>query len=103
MNGMHKALSLIVVTLCFFGAGISAFAQGSNSGTIRGRVTDPNGASVSGASVKVTDLGTGIVRDLTTNSDGDYEAANIKSGKYSVKVADPNFTSSVTNMVVICS
>src|SRR6476660_9028553 len=59
MNGMHKALFLIVVTLCFFGAGIPVFAQGTNSGTIRGRVTDPNGASVTGASVKVTDLGTG--------------------------------------------
>lgn len=98
MNGIHKTLSSILIGLCFLCVAISVFAQGSNSGTIRGRVTDPNGASVSGASVKVTDLGTGIVRDLTTNGDGDYEASTLKSGNYSVTVAAPNFKSSVTNV-----
>src|SRR6266550_8417801 len=100
MNGFHKTLSSILIGLCFLCCAISVFAQGSNSGTIRGRVTDPNGASVSGASVKVTDRGTGIVRNLTTNGDGDYEAATLKSGNYSVTIAAPNFKSSVTNVVL---
>jgi len=98
MNGIHKTLSSILVALCFFCGAISVFAQGSNSGTIRGRVTDPNGASVAGASVKVTDLGTGIVRDLTTNGDGEYEAATLKPGNYSVTVAAANFKSSISNL-----
>ncbi|HEX9425095.1 MAG TPA: TonB-dependent receptor [Pyrinomonadaceae bacterium] len=98
MNGIHKTLSSILVALCFLCGAISVFAQGSNSGTIRGRVTDPNGASVAGASVKVTDLGTGIVRDLTTNGDGEYEAATLKPGNYSVTVAAANFKSSISNL-----
>ena len=95
MNGTHKTLSIILVALCFLCGAVSVFAQGTNSGTIRGRVTDPNGASVAGASVKVTDLGTGIDTDLTTNGDGDYEASTLKSGSYRVTITSPNFKSSV--------
>jgi hypothetical protein len=100
MNGTHKTLSSILVALCFLCGAISVFAQGTNSGTIRGRVTDPNGASVAGASVKVTDLGTGINTDLTTNGDGEYEAATLKSGSYRVTVTGANFKSSVTDVVL---
>lgn len=100
MNGIHKTLSSLLIAFCFLCGAISVFAQGSNSGAIRGRVTDPNGASVAGASVKITDLGTGIVRDLTTNGDGEYEASTLKSGKYGVTIAAPNFKSSVIEVVL---
>jgi len=100
MNGTHKTLSSILVALCFLCGAVSVFAQGTNSGTIRGRVTDPNGASVAGASVKVTDLGTGIDTDLTTNGDGDYEASTLKSGSYRVTITAANFKSSVTDVAL---
>ena len=100
MNGIHKTLSTIVIALCFLCGAISVFSQGTNTGTIRGRVTDPNGASVSGASVKVTDLGTGIVGDLSTNGEGEYEAASLKPGNYTVTISAPNFKSSVVNVML---
>jgi hypothetical protein len=79
---------------------MSVFAQGTNSGTIRGRVTDPNGASVSGAAVKVTDVATGIARDLITNDSGEYEAATLKPGSYTVTVNSPNFKTTVVNVAL---
>jgi len=100
MNGIHKIFSIVLIALCLFCGAISVFAQGSNTGTIRGRVTDPNGASVAAASVKVTDLRTNSVRDLTTNGDGEYEASTLKSGNYSVTVTAPNFKSTVADVVV---
>jgi len=100
MNGTHKTLSIILVALCFLCGAVSVFAQGTNSGTIRGRVTDPNGASVAGAAVKVTDLGTGIDTDLTTNGDGEYEASTLKSGSYRVTITAANFKSSVTDVAL---
>ena len=100
MNGMHRTLSSIFVVACFVLGAVSIFAQGSNSGTIRGRVTDPNGASVSGASVKVTDVSTAIVRDLSTNGDGEYEATTLKPGDYTVTVAAPNFKSTVITVAL---
>ena len=55
---------------------------GTNLGTIRGTVTDANGAVIPNASVKITDKGTGLSRDLTTNGEGNYVAAALKSGTY---------------------
>jgi hypothetical protein len=100
MNGIHKTLSSILVALCFLCGAISVFAQGSNSGTIRGRVTDPDGASVAGAAVKVTDLDTGSVSDLTTNGEGEYEASTLKSGNYRVTITAANFKTTETNLVL---
>ncbi len=66
MRIARRIMMSLLVTTCFLVLASPGYSQGTNSGTIRGRVTDPNGASVSGASVKVTDVGTGITRDLTT-------------------------------------
>jgi hypothetical protein len=77
-----------------------SFAQGTNLGTIRGRVSDPNDAVISGAAVKVTDLETGIVRELTTDDEGNYELANLKSGSYRVSVTASGFKTAVANVTL---
>ena len=73
----NGVLSAILLVACLFLASSAASAQGTNLGTIRGAVTDPNGAAISNASVRVTDLATNISRDLTTNGEGYYEAAGL--------------------------
>src|SRR5690242_18563054 len=83
--------------LCFASA---AFAQGTNLGTIRGTVTDPNGAVIPNAAVQVTDKATGLSRDLTTNGDGNYEAAALKPGRYEVTVTAPGFKKTVVELVL---
>src|SRR5258705_4158035 len=74
--------------LCFSGTG---YSQGTNLGTIRGTVTDANGALIPNAAVQVTDQTTGISRDITTNSEGNYEAAALKPGTYKVTVTAMGF------------
>jgi hypothetical protein len=74
--------------LCFNGTG---YSQGTNLGTIRGTVTDANGALIPNAAVQVTDQTTGISRDLTTDSEGNYEAAALKPGTYKVMVTAMGF------------
>ena len=71
------------VIICLSGTG---YSQGTNSGTLRGTVTDPNGAVIPNASVKITDQTTGLSRDLTTDKDGNYEAAALKAGTYKITV-----------------
>src|SRR6266542_1305341 len=100
MRIVRTIIRSLLVTGCLFCVASLGFSQGTNSGTIRGRVTDPNGASVSGASVKVTDVATGIVRDLTTNGEGEYEAATLKPGSYTVTVNAPNFKTTVVNVAL---
>jgi hypothetical protein len=97
MRNVRTIITGLIVTGCLIGLVGTGYSQGTNLGTIRGTVTDQKGASVPGASVKVSDLATDISRDLTTNSEGDYEAAGLKSGNYRVTVTAPGFSTTSLN------
>lgn len=100
MTKPRTLFTLIVSTLCFLWTIPAALAQGTNLGTIRGTVTDPNGAVVANAQVRVTDVETNISRDLTTDADGNYEAAALKSGNYRVAVTAAGFKTTVAEVVL---
>ena len=62
----------------------SAYAQSTNSGDIRGLVTDPSGALIPGATVTVLNLDTGVAKDFPTNNDGLYDTNSIVAGSYTL-------------------
>ncbi len=66
-------------------------AAQTNTGRILGTVTDPQGAAVAGASVKVTDLERGTDRNLVTTDAGEYVAPNLAPGVYRVRVVAKGF------------
>ncbi len=68
-----------------------ANGQATNSGDIRGIVTDSTGALVSGVTVTVTNVDTGIVKVLETNNDGLYDTSSIVVGTYSLSFARDGF------------
>jgi len=76
------------------------YAQGTNLGTLRGTVTDPNGAVIPNASVKITDQTTGLSRDLTTDSEGNYEAAALKAGTYKISISATGFKTTEVDAVL---
>ena len=80
-----------VLTVALFTA-VSAFAQ-SNSGSLVGTVVDQQGSVVGGATVVVTDTGTGKERTLTTSSEGTFTVPQLEVGTYTVKVTAPGFKS----------
>jgi hypothetical protein len=69
----------------------SAFSQSTNSGDIRGTVTDSSGAVVPEVAVTVLNLDTGATKDLVTNSDGLYDTASILPGNYRVTFSKEGF------------
>jgi hypothetical protein len=85
VHSVALATSLALTTAAAFGQGIT--------GSITGRVTDPTGAEVVGASVTVRDLGTGAVHTITTSAVGSYTVPQLPPGKYAVKVDSPSFQS----------
>ncbi|HEY8150942.1 MAG TPA: carboxypeptidase-like regulatory domain-containing protein [Vicinamibacteria bacterium] len=87
---MMRTRVFAVVLLAFLGVAGAAHAQ-SFLGTIRGTVSDPQGAGVSDAAVLVVDEATGVPRAVSTDSQGRFEAANLKPGTYRIEVATPNF------------
>ena len=69
-------------------------------GKITGRVMDPNGAAVPGANVKVTDVTRNKTVDLTTNSEGLFEAPYLLPGTYQVLVEMTGFKKAVRSGVL---
>ena len=59
---------------------VTAIIQAGTDGTIRGKVTDIDGAPLAGAKIYVPDIGTGAAADL----DGNYIILNIPVGEYDV-------------------
>lgn len=84
-------LAPIVVLLC-----VAAPLFSQTTATIVGRVTDPAGAVVAGASVTVENTGTGILSKIVSSAGGDYAAPNLPPGTYRVSVAAPGFKTNVT-------
>ena len=68
-----------------------AFAQNTNSGEIRGTVTDPSGATVPGVTVMILNTDTGVSKDLTTNDAGIYDAVSVLPGNYQLIFIKPGF------------
>ena len=62
-------------------------------GSIIGNVTDPSGAAVPQATVKITQQQTNFSRQLETNEAGGYSFAAVLGGTYTVQVAKPAFRS----------
>src|SRR5271165_3146298 len=60
-------------------------------GTINGDVTDPNHASVVGASVLIRNEETGFVRQLLTGQGGAFSAPSVPVGVYSISVNQDGF------------
>ena len=78
------------VVIVVFALSISVAAQ-ETRGSITGRVTDANGASIPNARVTVTNLDTNIAPSVTTNQDGDYTIPYLLSGRYRLIVEASGF------------
>ena len=55
------------------------------TGTILGLITDATGAVMPGTTVTLTNTGTGQVRVVTTDTNGEYTVPSLPTGTYSVK------------------
>src|SRR5882762_5033614 len=72
-------------------SGTPTQAQTASSGSITGQVSDPQGASVPGADVTLTDIGTKSKQSATTNDSGRYTFPVVNSGLYDIVVSKSGF------------
>lgn len=68
----------------------SLFAQ-SSQGTIQGGVFDQTGGAIAGAMVTVTDVARGLTRNLATDDAGQYVAAGLNPGTFTVRAEAKGF------------
>jgi Carboxypeptidase regulatory-like domain/TonB-dependent Receptor Plug Domain len=83
---MRRILSVVVVVVC----SVAIWAQ-SNKGGISGTVVDSNGAAVPGATVTVTNLGTGQKSTVITSDSGSFTVQPLDPVTYTVMVEAKGF------------
>jgi hypothetical protein len=86
---------LAVIGLLEMGGFALVWAQSAGTGTITGTLSDPQGASIPGATVVVRNIDTGIDHTLKTNDAGIYLAAFLQSGKYEIHASKDGFATVV--------
>jgi len=65
------------------------------NGRLSGMVTDPTGAAVAGANVRLTDEDNGFIAQTTTESNGQYSFSGVSTGNYRVEVERQGFQKNV--------
>ncbi len=91
MKSLLSAVRIALIALCAFGMN-TAYAQSTNSGDIRGTVTDTTGALLPDVTVTVMNKDTGVTKVLVTNRDGLYDTSSIVVGNYQVTFEKPGFS-----------
>ena len=85
---MKRAVLGLVAAAFLLPASLAAQAV---TGTILGVITDSSGAVMPGVTVTMTNAGTGLVRVNVTDSNGEYTAPSLPTGRYVVKLELPGF------------
>src|SRR5438270_1267657 len=70
-------------------------------GSISGTVTDPQGAVVSGAAVKATNLSTGAVLQTTSDNSGLFRFNLIPAAEYKLEIGAQGFKTAVQNNISV--
>jgi len=86
----QRLCSMLVLVLVSLSCTSVAYAQ-IRSATITGTVTDPQKATVPGATVVITNEGTNVSQELVTAEAGLFTAPLLQAGTYTVTVTLPGF------------
>jgi hypothetical protein len=91
-------LDLLVVLL--LACGVKASAQIA-TGDILGSVTDPSGAAIPGASVRIENTGTRVIRGTKSNEAGAYTFTQVDPGTYHLTITMTGFKSFSTSTLAL--
>src|ERR1700676_2192585 len=93
MSRASNVRTLFIVLLVLFASSVCAvnvYAQVAG-GTISGTVSDSSGRLINSVQITITNVATGVTRDVTTNEDGFYSAPNLLPGTYEAKFSAQGF------------
>src|SRR4029078_8652972 len=98
MRNLRVATTLFV---CLFLASTPSLFSQSSNGTISGTIADATGAVVPGVTVTATNVATGVVSTVQSNSAGVYNFASLLPGTYKLTATIAGFkTSTLTDVAL---
>src|SRR5262249_44804288 len=71
------------------------------TGTMLGKVLDPSGAAVTGASVRIVNEGTALTREIRATEHGEYIVSSLPIGVYTLSVTAPGFATFSQSGIVV--
>src|SRR6266700_2851585 len=86
-----NATSVLVVALS---SGLLLAQSESGRATLEGSVSDATGRVIAAAAVAIRETQTGLERKLTTNAEGEFRAAALPVGVYTVEATASGFAAS---------
>jgi hypothetical protein len=104
VSGVWRSLFASTLLLCLVVllSSSAPVALGQNvKGSVRGTVTDEQGAAVPGAEVTISDPSTGFSRSGSTGSDGVYNFPDVPLGTFKIRVTHTGFKASEQVGVVV--
>ena len=69
------------------------------NGRLSGQVTDPSGALVVGAAVRLLDENNAVAATTNTDSSGQYSFSSLPAGQYSLEVQSPGFKNNIVSQL----
>jgi len=90
-KGVSRLSRLIPATLLLLLVATPATLAQVDRAVLEGTVTDPTGGVISGATVKVIAVDTGLTEEQPTNSKGYYRFPGLAVGRYSVTTSNTGF------------
>lgn len=98
MNQFQRNLSVSLLLVCLFAQGL--FAQ-FDTASVLGSIRDAKGGAVSGATVTVTNIATGISQRATTDNNGDYIFPTLRIGQYTITAESAGFSTAKVEGVIL--
>ncbi|MBV8070984.1 MAG: carboxypeptidase regulatory-like domain-containing protein [Acidobacteriaceae bacterium] len=89
----------VVIVLALL-ASVQSFSQTFRGG-VAGTVTDASGAIIAGAAIKLVSPDTGLTRDTTSSSAGEFVFQDLPLGKYDITVTQAGFDTVHVSGVVV--
>src|SRR5258705_12241744 len=83
--------ALLALLFSFITGFLSVAHAQTESASISGTVTDPTGAVILGATVRLIEVDRGTQTDVATGSGGSYNFANVRPGHYRMEVEKTGF------------
>jgi hypothetical protein len=94
LTGAGRVLLAAIVVL----SGVSCYGQAAGA-TLSGTLTDPSNAAIPHAQVEITNVATGVTRNVTADEAGFYAAPNLLPGQYKITASAPGFAKSVDSRI----
>ena len=85
-----KKVIVGLLPLVLLAGSMHAGAQ-ATTGSISGRVADPQGSVLDGAQVSIRDVDTGVVSKAVTNQSGEFTLTALPPGHYTITVEETGF------------